>query len=261
MVDRCIIIVRLGKSDTSDTSPMMMENPANVSTWRDKSIKQDTAPHQLSPPPDAIELSGLELLGIRRGCDVDDDPEDDVSCESYCADSVPCALRNKTSTIKESSNIAMKSCRRPATSRNMPAIILRRGSLASQLTDEEEDDDDDDDEASEASLESSESSHSIDLSFYANRVHQQHRVPTTQRNKRSHLQRLHSSASAPFHGSGYNLTADDVSENHFVDFANDSIHLFATSTTRKQNAVRTFAPAIAPAPPARQPQSAMGRAA
>jgi hypothetical protein len=235
---------------------MMMENPANVSTWRDKSTKQDTAP-QLSPPPDAIELTGLELLGIRLGCDVDD-PDDDVSCESYCADSVPCALRNKSSTTKESSNIAMKSCRRPATSRDMTRIILRRGSLASQLTDEEEDDDD---EASEASLDSSESSHSIDLSFCANRVQQQHRVPSTHSNKRSHLQRLHSSASAPFHGSGYNLTADDVSENHFVDFANDSIHLFATSTMRKQNAVRIFAPAIAPAPPARQPQSAMGRAA
>jgi hypothetical protein len=250
-------LVLFGKPDTS---PMVME-PANLSFSRyDKSIQQGTALEQLRPsPPDAIELTGLELLGIGLG--LEGDLDDDESCESYCADSVPCALR--TSTTKESTKVAMKSCLRlSATSRAMPRIILRRGSLASQLTDEEEDD-----EASEASLDSSESSHSIDLPLYANNRVQQHRVPSSsnQQNKtRSHWQRLHSSATAPLHGSGYLM--DDVSDSHFVDFANDSVHLVA-STTHKHHAaaaaaaLRTFAPAIAPPSPARQPQSEMGRAA
>jgi hypothetical protein len=246
MVDLCAILCSIDKPDTSDTSPMMMEPT--------KSIHEETG---LPRPPDTIELTGLEVLGIGLG--LEDDSDDDDSCESYCADSVPCALRNnnnqryQSSTTKESSKVAVKSCLlRPTQSRAMPRIILRRGSLASQLTDEEEDEDN---EASLASLDSSESSHSINLLSYANPV--QHAVPTTttrSTKKRSHLQRLHSSATAPLHSSGY-LMDNDISESHFVDFANDSVRLFA-STHKHQHtaALLTFAPPATP-------QSEMGRAA
>lgn len=90
-------------------------------------------------PPSEIEISGLELLRL-------DDDSDDVSCDSYCADSIPMqrlvrgglgapalprAILQYTTTTRP--------CLKPALSRTLstPAIMTRRLSLTSQLTEDE----------------------------------------------------------------------------------------------------------------------------
>lgn len=101
---------------------------------------------QLLPTAAFIEISGLEILpdGIFG---YDDDDPDDSSCDSYCADSIPHheilsddvnLYISTTSQKPHCFRKAMTYSRKPVVNiKPSKRIFLRRSSLASQLTDEE----------------------------------------------------------------------------------------------------------------------------
>lgn len=176
-------------------------------------------------PVQEIEISGLELLllGMDYSCD-DDDDSDDLSCDSYCADSMP-AHRN----IQRSA--AARAVLHPNTSRRCPTtapmarapsavgcVSLRRASLASQLTEDD----------SIVSL-------NFNDSFCSN----------------SHRRHHHNNNASMHHLGNFSGATDDdrsngaaTGNNYYPDFAQDSMNLVSNNAIRTKNLVRSFSQSV-----------------